>query len=617
LLMLLFFSMTSNFSFGSSERGKAMDSGIGGLFPGIAVSVAITSCVATLVRERTTKAKHVMLSQGLPPSAYWFGTLLQNYLQLLMVSVAVPVVSLATNQTYITDGRATLAFSAALLYPLPVILFGCLISCRYLTSEGAMKMIPLLGMLLGGIPAVAVNILLSAGGSGGSPTALDIGQKIHALASLISPYYCLPGTMIGLWWSRSYHNLNSLDGVVHPFGYLGVWEVSFPIAGGCALSVLLALCLLLWDTSRDGRQESLDLSVKSSCDDDVISEEVRVKAADPHEEAVLYRDLQHTYRSGGRTTHAVRGISLGIRTGECFGLLGPNGAGKTTTLGCLTGEICPPSHGEVFLAGHPVTRRGGLDAFKQLGFCPQVDPLFPQLSGREHLVFYGRLKGVPQDVVLREADRVLGRLGFNSKDGLKPVETYSGGMQRKLSLGIALIGGSKILLLDEPSAAVDAGAKRHLWRVIKKRAAEQTVVVTTHSMEEAEALCDRLAVQVSGRLRCLGSPLHIKARYGSGYQLEVCLERPSADAESQITSFVRSSLADEAKLLESHNGRYVYQLPPMRPGGLTLGHVFTTLHDARQRHGIADYSLAQPSLEQVFLRFAQEQEQGDETSCSQ
>merc|ERR1712150_67613 len=97
----------------------------------------------------------------------------------------------------------------------------------------------------------------------------------------------------------------------------------------------------------------------------------------------------------------------------------------------------------------------------------------------------------------------------------------SGGMKRKLSVAIALIGDSSILFLDEPSAAVDAGAKRHLWKVIKLRAPSQTVVITTHSMEEAEALSDRIAIQVKGQLRCLGTPLHIKSRYGSGYHLEL------------------------------------------------------------------------------------------------
>merc|ERR1712061_194908 len=108
---------------------------------------------------------------------------------------------------------------------------------------------------------------------------------------------------------------------------------------------------------------------------------------------------------------------------------------------------------------------------------------------------------------------------------MKPAGKYSDGMKRKLSVGIALIGHSPILFLDEPSAAVDAGAKRHLWQVIRRRGPDQTVVLTTHSMEEAEALCDRIAIQVGGQLRCLGTPVDIKRKYGSGYQLEIFSQR--------------------------------------------------------------------------------------------
>eukprot|EP00913_Durusdinium_trenchii_P024376 g22885.t1 len=191
------------------------------------------------------------------------------------------------------------------------------------------------------------------------------------------------------------------------------------------------------------------------------------------------------------------------------------------------------------------------EAYRNLGVCPQVDPLWEHLTGKEHLMFFGRIKGVPEADLSRTVDALLYRLGLDGADANRKTTEYSGGMKRKLSLAIALIGRSPVLFLDEPSAAVDAGAKRHLWKVIQRRGREQTVVVTTHSMEEAEALCDRIAIQdrvgargekrrkshrwvgelvasvkrskmqVRGQLRCLGSPLHIKAKYGSGYQLEL------------------------------------------------------------------------------------------------
>merc|ERR1712060_454374 len=164
--------------------------------------------------------------------------------------------------------------------------------------------------------------------------------------------------------------------------------------------------------------------------------------------------------------------------------------------------------------------RGRATAFSNLGVCPQEDPLWDSVTGRDHLLFYGRLKRVPPADLSRKVDDLLMRLGLY-EDSQRKVGEYSGGMKRKLSLAIALIGHPPLLFLDEPSAAVDAASKRHLWNVIKQRSQGQSVIITTHSMEEAEALCDRIAIQVKGQLLCLGTPSHIKALYGSGYQLEL------------------------------------------------------------------------------------------------
>lgn len=256
---------------------------------------------------------------------------------------------------------------------------------------------------------------------------------------------------------------------------------------------------------------------------------------------------------------------------------------------------------------------GMTEAYKVLGLCQQVDSLWDSVSGREHLLFYGRIKGVPEAELNDKVNSLLFRLGLEPADADKPSSTYSGGMKRKLSVGISLIGQSPLLFMDEPSAAVDAGAKRHLWKVIKRRAPSQTVVLTTHSMEEAEALCDRIAIQVKGQLRCLGTPSHIKAKYGSGYQLEIYANRSADMRERQLTEFLRSNLSQQINLIEHHAGHYLYQLPPMKGiGGLSLGKVFTQMQANMDAMGIREYSLAQPSLEQVFIRFAREQDQGDD-----
>jgi ABC-type multidrug transport system ATPase subunit len=566
-----------------------------------------------------------MISQGIPPSAYWLGTLLENYFHALLVCLAIPICSIITNQSYLASkipgrvgpgyeqvvvgyGRVPIAFLVALLYPIPVILFTYLVSCFIRTAESAVTTTTMVSLAVGGIPALVVNILFSIPG-----VAHDVGVVMHYVFSILVPYYMMPGVMIGLWWPCDVRNPDRYNERPSCSGQFFLEPlVLVPLLGGILLIAIMVLALIGYDRfSASSRLGDLHADIQSSRDEDVVQEEDRAALTTPEEEACLYRGLHHTYNDRGRMVHAVRGISLGIRKGECFGLLGPNGAGKTTTLGCLTGEIRPPTQGEVFVGKHAVTGDGVFEAFRNIGFCPQVDPIIPALSGIEHLLFYGRMKGVPQAALDAEASRILSRLGFSSEDAAKPSETYSGGMKRKLSLAIALIGGSKVLFLDEPSAAVDAAAKRHLWRVIKKRGADQTVVVTTHSMEEAEALCDRLAIQVRGQLRCLGTPIHIKSKYGSGYQLEIFFDkRASTEDDLKLKSFVRTELSAAAQLLECHGGHYIYQLPPVRQCGLSLGQVFTKLENSRRGLGISDYTVAQPSLEQVFLRFAKEQETG-------
>jgi len=350
----------------------------------------------------------------------------------------------------------------------------------------------------------------------------------------------------------------------------------------------------------------------------VAEEERRVAGTSAAEHAVAYRGLVHTYNEGSRLeVRAVRGISLAVARGECFTLLGPNGAGKTTTLDVLTGAIRPPTAGEVSIDGHSVT--GGVAsrqrALQNLGNCPQVDPLWPSLTGRQHLLFYGRVKGLPAHLQAEQADALLRALGFSAFDANKPTQGYSGGMRRKLSLAIALVGSPPTLLLDEPSAAVDAAAKRHLWRVVQQRERSQTVILTTHSMEEAEALSDRLAIQVRGRLRCVGTPDHIKDTYGAGYQLELLVggDPPAGGAPGDAVERFVAGLCPAARLLERHEGRYLFQLPVLkavgaRPGELSVARLFLHMQEARGAIALQDYSISRPSLEQVFLRFSREQE---------
>jgi len=631
-----------------------------GLWMSISLSIALPYFATALVLDRVQRCTYVATSQGLRTSAYWVGTFMNNYLHFLFLALLIPVCVLVFQAPFYSNADTVFKYLPASLYcPIPMLLFAYSMSRLFSSAEACSKFMPGISLMASVIPFLAVYIMtiLSVSlqisalptypGSKPNQTQIDQGKSLHFWANLIhwsmsfiDPFYCLPGTFAALGLTQLTdlgNNAASLYGVELDllFPSLGGSYIAVPLIGAIVFSIFCCV-FLAWDMGRTcgmlahrfqrtGNEDTTEIGALPQRlasfieDTDVCQEERRVMDADPSTQAVLFKNLIHTYGQGSRReVRAVRGISLGVSPGECFCLLGPNGAGKTTTLDVLTGAIFPPTQGEVSIGGHAVTssREDRRSALAMLGNCPQVDPLWPTLTGRQHLLFYAKIKGLPPSLQAGQVAVILRAMGFSDFDADKPTSGYSGGMKRKLSLAIALIGSPPTMLLDEPSAAVDAAAKRHLWRVVKRREQGQTVILTTHSMEEAEALSDRLAIQVRGRLRCVGTPDHIKNTHGAGYQLEMLMAEsgPSSAAEEFV-----SSLCSSARLIECHESRYVFQLPTLRAigageGELSLATLFTEMQDAMQAIGLRDYSISRPSLEQVFLRFSKEQQDLEENA---
>jgi ATP-binding cassette subfamily A (ABC1) protein 3 len=258
--------------------------------------------------------------------------------------------------------------------------------------------------------------------------------------------------------------------------------------------------------------------------------------------------LRKVYRGSGafnaKPKVAVKSMSFGLSVGECFGYLGINGAGKTTTMKILTGELLATS-GEAYLGGFDISSEQQR-VRRLIGYCPQFDALFDLLSVREHLELYGRLKGLDEGEPLASAiASILEMMNLNAFTH-KLAGTLSGGNKRKLSVGIALIGGPKILFLDEPSTGVDPVARRFMWAVISRICTQQRdccIVLTSHVMEEVEALCTKVGIVVGGRLRCLGSNQQLKSRFGRGYFLEMKLTKPPDATVEGFRCGVRGAIA--------------------------------------------------------------------------
>ncbi|XP_029967304.1 ATP-binding cassette sub-family A member 12 isoform X4 [Salarias fasciatus] len=336
-------------------------------------------------------------------------------------------------------------------------------------------------------------------------------------------------------------------------------------------------------------------------DEDVATEHLRVSSGAASSDILQVNQLTKVYQHFKRKIPAVKRLSVGIPAGECFGLLGVNGAGKTTTFKMLTGDVSPTDGSaqirdwEGRLVDIMECRNKGIN----IGYCPQQDALDHLLTGEEHLYFYARIRGISKKQIRGVVNYLLKRLELNFHRNII-TDGYSCGTRRKLSTALALVGHPQILLLDEPSSGMDPRTKRHLWKIITEEVKGKcAVVLTSHSMEECEALCSRLAIMVKGQFQCLGSLQHIKNRFGSGFTVKMYLAEASCDAEA-ITGFMQGRFPS-TYLKDQHSAMVEYHVP-FAPGG--VADIFYQLESNKNALRIKHFSVSQTTLDEVFINFA-------------
>ena len=298
------------------------------------------------------------------------------------------------------------------------------------------------------------------------------------------------------------------------------------------------------------------------------------------EPVIVARDLVKRYGDFA----AVDGISFDVAPGESFGLLGPNGAGKSTTMR-MVGAVSTRTAGELSVLGLDPDAFGP-EIRSQLGVVPQSDNLDTELRVRENLLVYGRYFGLPGKLVAKRADELLAFAQLEEK-GKAKVDSLSGGMKRRLTIARALINDPRVLLLDEPTTGLDPQARHILWdRLFRLKEQGTTLLLTTHYMDEAEQLCDRLVVVDKGRIMAEGTPAELIRRYSSREVLEV---RFGSDRNSEVAERLtgigdRMEVLPDRILVYSDNGEA--ELVRITEAGL---HPMTSL-------------VRRSSLEDVFLR---------------
>lgn len=348
--------------------------------------------------------------------------------------------------------------------------------------------------------------------------------------------------------------------------------------------------------------------------------------------------LHHLYRDSA--TASVRNISFTVHPNEIFGLLGPNGAGKTTTMAMLVNET-QPTAGLIYVNQHS-TILNTRQATSLLGYCPQFDVLWNEVTVAEHLQLMSALHGQeihlqpPHGLIIRMADK----LGLTGEHWNKKSETLSGGTKRKLSFLLSIIDRNMTSLLDEPSSGMDPVSSRYLWNIIKQHFKNRPItrnqvsagcILTTHYMEEAEALCDRLAIMTKGMIRCVGTPTHLRNKFGSGYRLELLLVDKRDDTRVSVVTDITAQFSKAIlKKNESRMNRLVFVLPQEQALPLSKSFAFleslrftevsgkeSSLSTKAQKlsaskiaaiKNVLEYTITQASIEHVFLTIVGEQQ---------
>ena len=525
--------------------------------------------VTVIVRERINNSKHLMKLSGLNICSYW----IVNFLFEITKYYFTGGICLLILE--ICDYRTKYLEYLYLLYGPPLIFFTYFMSFRYEDESKAQNKI-LLVNFLGGVLGSSTSIMMRTKDDTSGQGKMMEYQFFPLPSFCFSFGYNLVFDKVRIYevdYPHKWKNfkdkelLKHFDLLLGPVIALGAQTVVYLILliitevnshYKCCSSPTNDI-LLNEEKNRDegvvkeeirALNEGIDMdtplmsNTKGSLDQDMYNENLLNKEQGGKEFMVRIKNLHKLYKttkmkyicSGckNKGNVAIKNMSFCVEKGECFGLLGLNGAGKTTTFKCITQEISQ-TNGEIIING--MNTQGNFGLIKnQFGYCPQYDAIFEYLSVYENLEFYAKIKGVKEECLHDLVTALISEMRLQEFTN-KISGRLSGGNKRKLSVAISMLCNPPIILLDEPSTGMDPEARRFMWSVIHKMATKgkkSSIIMTTHSMDEAETLCKRMAIMVNGEFVCLGRANEIKNKYGYGYELNLRIKPMTEEQENEL-----------------------------------------------------------------------------------
>ncbi|CAL5327146.1 unnamed protein product [Camellia sinensis] len=622
-------------------------SAVGSVGPTFFLAIAMFGFVfqiSNLITEKELKLRQAMTMMGLYDTAYWFSWLTwEGIITLLSALLTVLFGMMFQFDFFLNNNFAVIGFSFML--------------SAFISKSSSSTTAGFSIFIIGFLTQVITQF--------GFPYSSNFSSLYRIIWSLFPPNLLAQGLKLlsdatatpqdpGISWSRKGKCAPNDNECVVTISEIYIWLIStfllwfvlaiyfdniIPNSSGVRKSVLYFLNPGYW-TGKGGNKvaEGGICSCTSSVppmeditpdDEDVLEEENTVKkeakegAVDPNI-AVQIRGLVKVYPGATKIGcckckktshyHALKGLWVNFAKDQLFCLLGPNGAGKTTAINCLTG-ITPVTAGDALIYGHSVRSSVGMSNIRKIiGVCPQFDILWDALSGREHLHLFARIKGLPAASIESVAQKSLAEVKLTEAAKTR-AGSYSGGMKRRLSVAISLIGDPKLVILDEPTTGMDPITRRHVWDIIENAKKGRAIVLTTHSMEEADILSDRIGIMAKGRLRCIGTSIRLKSRFGTGFISNISFagaangtpvrgeDVPIVNHEP-VKQFFKKHLNVVPK--EENKSFLTYVIPHDKEELLT--NFFAELQDREREFGIADIQLGLTTLEEVFLNIAQQAE---------
>ncbi|KAF7403454.1 hypothetical protein HZH68_006248 [Vespula germanica] len=549
-----------------------------------------------LVRERLSEEKRILYLAGVHPVTYWTAALIWDFLIFgCSICLAVVVFEIFGLSTYVSKDNLAGVCLLLFLFAWAAIPFSHLAEKAFDDSSLSNMVLFCVNTFIG-VSSLATILVIDILGK--TQAAADARNVLHRIL-MIFPQYVLGDALVELSKNditaellKKFH----MDTYKSPLGWdlLGVHYIFLVIIGALLFLINLIIeCRLL----PNFRKQNVNYEVVEE-DEDVINERTRIESGMAHEDVLKTIRLRKEYRSVYGTNVAVQNLSFGVQPGKCFGLLGVNGAGKSTTFKMLTTEIIATA-GRIVLKEEDIG--SGPLCNGEVGYCPQTEALDGFLTPHQCLTIHAEICGLKN--VSKVVESTLQKLDL-LKYAHQRVNSLSGGNKRKLCTAVAVMAPVSVILMDEPTSGMDPATKDLVGCVVKHVTKNHSsVILTSHSVADCESLCTRVGILAKAGLRCIGTPQHLKHKFGEGYVVFLRFSKPT------LVSDLRRAIANHLPqaVVSSRQATAARLLVP-KSEEMALSNSIAKVKMLAEELKATDYTFSQSSLDQVLVNFSEELE---------